>query len=140
MPATKSRISASSSTIKISAAMVLLAYALLLFWLSGVGFAGGGNPHTHPGPPLARDFFGGIAQFDRAPVLLNNASHDGKSEARALLAGRDIGLEQPTAILFLQTYGLVDDIDYDIVAIPRRGELQHPFPALAGRPACQPLR
>src|SRR5262249_10745825 len=133
MPATKSRISASSSTIKISAAMVLLAYALLLFWLSGVGFAGGGNPHPHPGPPLARDFLGGIAQFDRAPVLLNNAPHDGKSEARALLAGRDIGLEQSAAILVWQTGAVGDDIDHDIVAIPRGVDLDHTFTEFAGR-------
>src|SRR5262249_27819659 len=98
MPATKSRISASSSTIKISAAMVLLAYTILLFWLSGVGFAGGGNPHPHPGPPLARNFLGGIAQLDRAAVLFNNASHDSEPKSGALLAGRNVRLKQPAAI------------------------------------------
>src|SRR6478672_12960991 len=133
MPATKSRISASSSTIKISLAMVLLAYDFLFFWFSGVGFAGGGNPHPHPGSSLARDFLGGITQFDRAPVLLYNAADDGKPEARALLAGRDIGLEQPAAVLLWQADAVVDDIDHDIVAFPRSVDLDHTFAEFAGR-------
>src|SRR5262249_57201342 len=102
MPATRSRISASSSTIKISAAMVLLAYALLLFGLRAVGFTGGGNPHPHPGPALAWNFLGGIAQFDRATVFFNNAPHDRESKSGALLAGRNVGLQQSAAIFLRQ--------------------------------------
>src|SRR4249919_751165 len=139
MPATKSRISASSSTIKISLAMVLLAYDFLFFWLSGVGFAGGGNPHPHPGSPLARDFLGGITQFDRAAVLLNNASHDGKPEPSTLLAGRDIGLEQPAAIFLWQADAVVDDVNHDILAFPSRVDLDHTFAEFAGRDCCNRL-
>src|SRR5262245_26513011 len=127
MPATKSRISASSSTIKISAAMVLLTYALLLFWLSGIGFAGGGNPHPHPGSPLARNFLGGIAQFDRAAMFFNNAPHDSEPKSGPLFAGRNVGLEQPAAIFLWQADAVVDDIDHDIVAVLRRVDLVRLF-------------
>src|SRR5215467_11721752 len=139
MPATKSRISASSSTIKISAAMVLLAYTILLFWLSGVGFAGGGNPHPHPSPPLARNFLGGITQIDRAAVLFNNASHDSEPKSGALLAGRNVGLEQPAAIFLRQADAVVDDIDHDIVAVPRRVDLDFPFAEFGRRHGCDRL-
>src|SRR5262245_39626092 len=133
MPATKSRISASSSTIKISAAMVLLACNLWFFWVSGIDFAGGGNSHANPGAPLAWDFLGGVAQLDPAAVLLDNASYDGKAETGALFTRRHIRLEQSVAVFFGQADTVVDNIDHDVFAFPRGMYLNNAFAKFGGR-------
>ena len=39
--------------------------------------SGGSKPHAHPGAPLAGDFLGGVAQFDAAAMILDNAADDG---------------------------------------------------------------
>src|SRR5664279_6246657 len=99
MPATRSRMSASSSTIRISAAMPSLGFRhLSLFGLNRFNLAGGGEYHAHPGAALARNLLGSIAQFDGAAMIFDNATDDGEAKPRALFARRDIGVEQPVAV------------------------------------------
>src|SRR5664279_5832237 len=94
MPATRSRMSASSSTIRISAAMPSLGFRhLSLLGLNRFNLAGGGESHPHPGTALARNLFGSIAQFDGTAMVFDNAPDDGEAEPGALFARRDIGLE-----------------------------------------------
>src|ERR1700692_566407 len=103
MPATRSRMSASSSMIRISDAMCLLPVMCLLPD-RGLGFVDdgfrrfGGEPQPHPGAALARDLFRRVAQLDASAVLLENLAHDGEAEAGALLAGGDVGFEQAAAV------------------------------------------
>src|SRR5450830_56940 len=119
MPATRSRISASSSTIRISPDMLLLVYRLLFFELGRFRLAGGGKLHPHPGAALPRDPVGGIAQLNAAAMILDNSSDDGETQPRALFARGDIRLEQPAAIFLRQADSVVDDIDDDILALAR---------------------
>ena len=50
-------------------------------------------------------------------MLLEDAADDGEAEAGALLARRDIGLEQPAAVLLRQSDAVVDHVDDDVVAL-----------------------
>src|SRR3974390_1108801 len=118
IPATRSRISASSSTIRMSADMSL-PVRVLLFRFSRFGVTCGREPHPHPRPPLPRDFLAGVAQLDPAPMILNDAADDGEAESRALLARRNVRLEQPAAILLRQTNAVIDDVDQNVVVFAR---------------------
>ena len=61
-----------------------------------------------------------IAELDAAAVLLEDLADDREAEAGALLAGGDIGLEQPAAVFLRQADAVVDDVDDDVVAVARR--------------------
>ena len=78
------------------------------------------DPHPNPGAARSRILFRCIVQFDSAAVFFENFSDDGKSEAGALLARRDIWLKQPVAIFLRQANAIVDDIDVDHVAFADR--------------------
>src|ERR1700686_2179890 len=119
MPATRSRISASSSTMRISAAMPLPVYVVLVFRRGRLRMAGGGEAHAHPGAPLARNFFDGVAQLDAAAMILDDASNNGEAKPGALLARRDIRLEQPPAGFPREADPVVDHIDDDVAALAR---------------------
>src|ERR1051326_4101889 len=129
-------MSASSSTIRISDAISQcslsklgddLVFDLGLFrsWRAIRGARAGRNVlvdevQPHPGATLAGELLRGVMQLDADAVLLENAANDGKAEARALLAGGDIGLEQPVAVFLRQADAVVDHVDEDVVALPRR--------------------
>src|SRR5471032_1448633 len=99
MPATRSRISASSSTIRISSDIRSLGFQHLpLFGFNRFGLAGGGKLHADPGAPLSRNPIGGIAQLDAAAVVFDDSSDYGETEAGALFPRGDIGLKQPATI------------------------------------------
>src|ERR1035437_5929125 len=119
MPATRSRISASSSTIRISLDMLLLVYRLRFFKFGRFRLAGGGKLHAHPGAALPRNLFGGIAQLDATAMILDEAPDDGEPQSGALFARGDIGLEQPAAVFLRQADAVIDDVDDDILAFAR---------------------
>src|SRR5690349_10083982 len=100
MPAKRSRILASSSSIRISAAMSSPVCSCWRVVPLGFVLAFRTEDETNPGAALAGDFVGSIAQLDAAAVFFDNAPDDGETEAGALLARRHIGLEQPVAVLF----------------------------------------
>src|SRR4051812_45182538 len=127
MPATRSRISASSSTIRIS--FVAMGHPPVLsiagcgfdFWLvvsrlrwlggfvprlrrvvirSGFGvrrLAGDGKAQPHPGSPRARPNLRGIMEFDPPAMIFQDPADDREPKAGAFFAGGDIGLQQPRA-------------------------------------------
>src|ERR1035437_10475786 len=81
--------------------------------------AGGGEPHAHPGAPLIGDFVGGVTQLDAHAMILDNAADDGEPKSGALLARRDIRLEQTAAIFLRQADPVIDAIDDDVAALAR---------------------
>src|SRR5579875_2033677 len=118
MPATRSRISASSSTINISACMRSpCSSSLLQFRLGARRLALRRNPHPHESAALTGDALGSVAQLDPAAVLLDDAADDGKAEPRALFAGGHVRFEQPAASVLRQTDAVVDHIDDDVLAV-----------------------
>src|ERR1700694_2199984 len=108
MPDTSSRMSASSSTMRMSSAMG----SSIRCELRGLGSRRGlglvrahgfrREAQPHPGSALAGDLFGGIAELDASAVVLQDAAYDGEAQAGALLAGGDVGFEQPAAVLLRQ--------------------------------------
>src|SRR5579863_2745111 len=120
MPETSSRMSASSSTMRMSEG--ISAYRL---WL-GLGRGGGrglrGEAELHPGAARARDLFRSVAQFEAPAVLFENSPDNGETQAGALLSRGDIRLKQPRAVLFRQTDAIVDDVDNDVVAFALRAD------------------
>src|SRR5665213_4118848 len=116
-------MSASSSTMRISAAMPLSAHFVLLFGFGVTRMAGGGETNTQPGPALPGDFIGGVVQFDAAAMVLNDTADDGEPQPGALFACRDIRFEQPAAVFLRQTDAVIDHIDDDVVAFARGEDL-----------------
>src|SRR3990167_5336446 len=99
MPETSSRMSASSSTTRMSAAM-----GCLLRCRRGRRTRGR-EYQSHQG---ARQV-AGVAQRQFAPMVFENAFDDGQAQARALFAGGDIGLGQPVAVARRQAHAIVLD-------------------------------
>src|SRR5579863_5146657 len=133
MPETSSRISASSSTMRMSEG--ISAYRL---WLGlGLGRGGGsrlrGETELHPGAARTRDLFRSIAQLKAPAVLFENSPDDGETQAGALLTGGDIRLKQPRAVLFRQADAIVDDVDNDVVAFALRADDNAAAPELGRR-------
>src|SRR3954451_9197598 len=121
MPATSSRMSSSSSTIRISDAITDL-FSFSVFSCSG--FAAGGVaclPHrqdyrNHGAAPF-EEIGRSVVQFEHAAMVLDDLLDDRQAKAGALFARRHIGLEQPLAILARQTLAIVDDIDADLAVL-----------------------
>src|SRR5262245_15546918 len=122
MPETSSRISASSSTMRMSSAMgSSIRCELMDFQLAQrLCFAGAcglrGETQPHPCSPLAGDLVGGISELDASAVLFQDFSDNGEAQTRALLPCGDVGLEQPTAVLLRQPDPIVDHVDDDVGA------------------------
>src|SRR5664279_626852 len=105
MPETSSRMSASSSTIRISLAMLNLrsnfragvqnAFALLLR-------ARDGEMEAHQRAGTGRS----VEQFDAAAMILENFRNDGKAEAGALRPRRHVGLQQPPPVFARKTLAI----------------------------------
>src|SRR3984957_10257881 len=162
MPATRSRISASSSTIKMSFAMVtpVLSVACCGFdfcfivsrvcRLNGSGcrsFCFGNlllrfgfrclaryrKPQPHPGSPRARADVGGVIEFDPAAVVFQHATDDRKPKAGALLACCDVGFEQTGPAHLWQTDAVIDDVDHDVVVVAPGDDINTTLPERLGR-------
>ena len=72
---------------------------------------------------MARKFLGGVAQFDDAAVVLQNAADNGKPEAGPLLSRCDVGFEQAIAVLLGKADAVVDDVDDDVAAVTSRDDV-----------------
>src|SRR6202162_4214379 len=132
MPATSSRMSASSSMIRMSKAILLSARRLVDCVQDGFRRFGGEH-QPHPGAALARKSFRGIVKLDPSAMLFENLADNGEPEAGALLAGGDIGLKQPAAIFLWQADAVVDHVDDNVVAVALRRHHDPAAPDLAGR-------
>src|SRR5690606_15543581 len=115
MPATSSRMSSSSSTIRISDAMFNL---FSLFPARRAGLRRWHHDADH-GPPSAMEIRRRIVQFQMAAMVLDDLLDDRKAEPRALFPRRHIGLEQPLAVFTRQPLAVVDHVDRDRVACLR---------------------
>src|SRR6476646_11725907 len=133
MPATRSRISASSSTIRISALMRSLVHALFEFGLANRRLAGRREADAHQRAALARIFLGGVAQLDLPAMLLDDAADDRQAEPGALFARGDVGLQQPAALFLRQADAVVDHVDDDVDALARGKDADRPFAELCRR-------
>src|SRR5262245_33372043 len=116
MPATSSRISASSSTMRISSADSAPFLLMPVTW----GWAHAG--HAREGQTDERTAFSrrtrfilrrGVLKRDAATVVFHDLLDDGEAEAGAFGALRHIGLGQTIAILDRQANAVVDDFDGD---------------------------
>ncbi len=91
------------------------------------GAAGKRQSDAHQGAVLASGCGRRVLEGERAAVLLGDLLHNGKAETRALVAlGRDVGLEQPGAVLLRQADAVVDttsmvtrSLRRDVVSIGR---------------------
>ena len=115
MPATSSRMSASSSTTRTSAAMHLV---LQLSRsrprprrVDRAPMAGRRRMARAPGRSR------GVGQLQLAAMVFQDAFDDRQAQAGALLAGRHIGLGQPVAVLGRQADAIVLDLEGDAVVV-----------------------
>src|SRR5262249_13455758 len=120
MPATNSRMSASSSTMRLSRAMLpprrqnFRSKCALCAVRADRRCR---DPQPHPGAALTGHFLGGVVQLDLPAVFLENASDDREAKAGPLLAGRHIGFEQPAAVFLRQPDPVVDHVDKALAAL-----------------------
>src|SRR5215470_2962902 len=111
-------MSASSSTITMSEAMLSLARSLAHTCLL-VHDRFGREHHSHPRTSRTRRFLRRIVQFDPSSVLFQNLPDNGETKARALLPRGDVGFEQPPPIFLRQSDAVVDDVEDDIMPLAR---------------------
>src|SRR5579862_5581116 len=106
MPAIRSRMSSSSSTINISDAVsgkpALLIPDTLVF--RRLLAQREGERHLRALPSV-----GPVLQRDSAAVVFHDLAHDGEAEPRSLRARGDIGLGQPVAVFRRKPYAVVAD-------------------------------
>src|SRR3989304_2182192 len=119
MPAINSRMSASSSTMRMSRAMREGRIPVPV-----VGFADGAQLKYQPGRRAAA---GPVVQDQVAAMVLHDFLDDGKPQAGPLRARRDIGLGQAVAVARRQAATVVLDADDDA---PRLASHPQPDPAL----------
>src|SRR3569623_628920 len=135
MPAIRSRMSSSSSTIRMSRAIsglldrhhrrLLLALGLGFwrilgrfgFWLGGwFGIRRAQWQREGKAGADASIFVGiGVDQLDRPAMLFDDAGDDGKAEAGPLLTRRDVGLEQALTVFLRPALAVVGDRDPRLV-------------------------
>src|SRR5215470_16754758 len=143
-PATISRMSASSSTIRISAAIC----RSLARWLSSPAACRGGlwlcaGYRLGRGPAHGQRYADqcavaplgarrSILQCQRPPMLLDALLHNGQTKPRTLLLafGGHIGLQQAHAVLLGQAWAVVDHLDVDAVAVAAHHRLDAASPVL----------
>src|SRR5262249_29311076 len=124
IPATSSRMSLSSSTMRISGPMVVLPLACDFtdFRHGFVGLGGhmrGGEAQPCPCAPSAEHALRQVVEFDASAVLFQDAADDREPEPGALLARRHIGLEQPVAVVLGEPDPVVEHVDDDVAAVAR---------------------
>src|SRR5688572_20116309 len=126
MPAVRTRMSASSSTIRMSCAMaegprcgeaegavVVLLWIVLRRRSDHTVFASGGVPGGPESQSDACAAFRTILQEQAAAMVLHDLLDDGQAEAGALLAGGHIGLGEAVAVFRRQSAAVVLDDDGD---------------------------
>src|SRR5262249_30056288 len=128
IPATSSRMSLSSSTMRMSGPMVVLPLACDFtdFRHGFFGLRGhvcGGEAQPGPCAPSDEHSFRQVVEFDASAVLFQDAADDREPEAGAFLARRYVGLEQPVAIVLREPDAVVEDIDDDVAAVARHFHL-----------------
>src|SRR5690606_34763561 len=115
MPETISRISASSSTTRISD-------ATCEFLISSRSGAAGRHDmrqqHPDHGATAMIEIGRRVVQFELAAVLFYDLLDDGEAEARALLSHRHIGLQDAVPVFGRQAIAVVDHIDDEAVRAP----------------------
>src|SRR5882724_5465694 len=75
----------------------------------GLYFVREGEPHQRSPSPVCDSTR--IEQRDGPAVLFHDLSDNSEAEARALLSGRHVGLEQPLAVLRRKTLAVVLHVD-----------------------------
>src|SRR6185312_3285553 len=119
MPATSSRISTSSSTTRMSAAIRKPCPRILNLYAAGALRRGllalplGREAQDHLGPRP----FGRVLHDQQPAMLLHAPLDDGQAEARALLAGRDLRLGQAVAVLGGQADAVVLDLERHLLVV-----------------------
>src|SRR5689334_19616156 len=113
MPATSSRMSSSSSTMRISDAIIDLFSFSLVFRLAFAQRRDGRGRQDDADhrPAAAMEIRRRIMKFQPAAMVLHDLLDDSETKPCALLARGHIGLEQPLAILPRQAFAIVDDVD-----------------------------
>src|SRR3954469_2152448 len=122
IPAISMRISASSSTIRISCAIATL---FLLYIFGGHGRRGNfglGNNQTN----LRSDAGGPVFEHEFSAMILHYLLDDGEPEAGALGPRRDIGFGQPVALLLRQSLAVIRDDDRDALIIDLQAQVHLP--------------
>src|SRR5690606_4025807 len=108
MPATSSRMSSSSSTIRMSDAIFNLFVRLVVRRVCR-------RQHdADHGPPASVEGFGSVVQFKSPTMVFHDLLDDREAEAGPFFAGRHIGLEQPLAVLARQALAIVDNVHGDV--------------------------
>src|ERR1043166_670365 len=115
MPAIRSRMSSSSSTIRISGAasnpFLLIPYTILVDFTHALLTRGKHEAHFR-----ATLVPGNVGQRNLAAVILDNLAHDGEAEAGALGPRRHIGLGEPMTLIVRQADSVIADAEYDLLA------------------------
>src|SRR5450759_4050963 len=112
-------MSASSSTMRISADMPTTRSRYSVFQARALPRGRRRRTARAPRRPFDRGFVGGVTQLDASAMILDNAADDGEPKSGALLARRDIRLEQTAAIFLRQADPVIDDINDDVAALAR---------------------
>src|SRR5690606_2362103 len=122
IPATSSRMSSSSSTIRISDAISDLlnsSFVSLVPACSGIRCRGRQDQADHSPLPVMK-ICRRVVQFEPTAMVLDNLLDDGEAKSRALVAGRHIGLQQPLPVFTREALSVVDDV-YPICSVEAAG-------------------
>src|SRR6185312_927333 len=114
MPATSSRMSSSSSTMRISDAIIdLFCFSFACRCRRTARRCCKRQDHAdHCAAPFM-EIRRRIMEFELAAMVLHDLLDDGEAKPRPLLARRHIGLEKPLAIVARQSLAIVDHVDAD---------------------------
>src|SRR3979411_1842103 len=135
IPAISSRMSISSSTTRISGAtsdpFLFMPQPLL-----GLALLAHRKLHPDDGATgIARSFIEDVVEHELPTVVLKNLAHDGKAEARALGARRDIGFGQAVAMLCRQADAVVANAKHEAAALDHHVDNDAPRSRIASRDA-----
>src|SRR5690606_30574059 len=111
MPATSSRISASSSTTRISDAILDLFRPFFFLCLPDLK---GRENHADHGSATPMEIFWRIMQLQPPTRVFDNFLHNSQPEPGSLLTGGHIGLEQALSVLFRQSLAGIDHQNLDL--------------------------
>src|SRR6266850_7505443 len=117
IPAISSRMSISSSTTRISGAT---SDPFFCMHQSLLGLALLAQRKLHPddgAAGIARSFIEDVVEHELPTVVLEDLAHDGKAEARALGARRDIGFGQAVTMLRRQADAVVANGKHEAAAL-----------------------
>src|SRR5690606_24894330 len=117
MPATSSRISSSSSTIRMSDAITyLLDFTVICHRgprLIGTAPVGRRQDHCDHGPASAMKIRRSVMELQPTSVVLDDLLDDSEAKASAFFPSRHIGLEQALPVFARQALAIVHHVDAD---------------------------